>query len=53
MAKFKVLNKYKDLELDRELEPEEEVEMTVKRAKEVEKKLAEQVPNKTFLERLD
>lgn len=53
MAKFKVITGYKDLELDRELEPGEEVEMTVKRSKEVIQKLKDRVPEDEILERID
>ena len=35
MAKFKVLKAYRDKELDRDLEVNDEVEMTVKRSEEV------------------
>ncbi len=35
MAKFKVLKPYKDLELEKELTKNDEVEMTVKRSEEV------------------
>lgn len=37
MAKFKVLKAYRDKELDRDLEVNDEVEMTVKRSEEVKK----------------
>lgn len=48
MAEFKVLKPYKDVELDRVLKEGEEVEMTVKRSKEIADKLGDD-----FLKRLD
>lgn len=50
MAKFKVLKKYKDKELNRVLSPGEKVEMTVKRSEEVNAKLKEH--GGPFLERI-
>lgn len=50
MAKFKALLKYKDLEVGKLVEPEEELEMTVKRANEINKKLKE---HGHVLERID
>jgi hypothetical protein len=50
MAKFKALLKYKDLQVDKVVEPEEELEMTVKRANEINKKLKEYG---TVLERIE
>ncbi|MGD3155808.1 hypothetical protein ACMG5R_10025 [Staphylococcus warneri] len=52
MAKFKVLKPYKDLELDKNLKENEEVEMTVKRSEEVEKTLSENGFDGPFLERI-
>ncbi|MDT3959531.1 hypothetical protein [Staphylococcus kloosii] len=51
MAKFKVLKPYKDLELNQDLKANTEVEMTVKRAEEVEKTLSDSGFNGPFLER--
>jgi hypothetical protein len=53
MAKFKVLKPYKDLEIGRKLEKDEEVEMTVKRSEEIAKTLKEKGFEGDFLERLD
>ncbi|MBX5315960.1 hypothetical protein [Staphylococcus caprae] len=52
MAKFKVLQAYRDKELDRDLEVNDEVEMTVKRSEEVEKTLSENGFDGHFLERI-
>lgn len=52
MAKFKVLQAYKDKELDKDLEVNEVVDMTVKRAEEVEKKLSDMGYEGSFLERV-
>lgn len=52
MAKFKVLQAYKDKALDKDLEVNEEVEMTVKRSEEVEKTLSDNGFNGPFLERI-
>ncbi|WP_239705771.1 MULTISPECIES: hypothetical protein [unclassified Mammaliicoccus] len=41
MVKFKALVKYKDLEMDKVVEVDDELEMTVKRANEINKKLKE------------
>ena len=41
MAKFEVKQKYKDVELDKELQVGDKVEMTVKRSEEVEKTLSD------------
>lgn len=51
MAKFKVLKPYKDLELGKDLKANTEVEMTVKRAEEVEKTLSDNGFKGPFLER--
>lgn len=53
MAKFKVLKPYKDLELEKDLVKNDEVEMTVKRSDEVEKTLSDKGFNGPFLKRLD
>ena len=54
MAKYRVLKPYKDKELGRRLtQADKEVEMTVKRADEVNKTLEEQGFEGPFLERLD
>lgn len=50
MAKFKVLLKYKDIEVGKVVESQEELEMTVKRANEINNKLKE---HGTVLERID
>lgn len=52
MAEFKVLKTYNDKELNRKLEQGEEVEMAVKRAEYVNKKLAELNHGGPFLERI-
>ncbi|ANS89880.1 MULTISPECIES: hypothetical protein [Staphylococcus] len=52
MAKFKVLKPYKDLELDKKLIENQEVEMTIKRSEEVEKTLSEKGFDGPFLERI-
>lgn len=52
MAKFKVLKPYKDLELEKELTKNDEVEMTVKRSEEVEKTLSDNDFDGPFLERI-
>ena len=52
MAKFKVLKSYNDLELDKTLKENEEVEMTVKRFEEVENTLSEKWFDGPFLERI-
>lgn len=51
MAKFKVLKPYKDLELNQNLKANAEVEMTVKRAEEVEKKISDAGFDGPFLKR--
>ncbi|MCE4993191.1 hypothetical protein ACUXJ9_001437 [Staphylococcus caledonicus] len=53
MAKFEVKQKYKDVELDKELQVGDKVEMTVKRSEEVEKTLSDKGFNGPFLKRLD
>lgn len=53
MAKFKVVKPYHDLELDKKLKKNDEVEMTVKRSEEVEKTLADKKFDGPFLERTD
>ncbi|WP_198645243.1 hypothetical protein [Staphylococcus devriesei] len=52
MAKFKVLKPYTDIELNRKLNENDEVEMTVKRSEEVEKTLFEKGFDGPFLERV-
>lgn len=52
MAKFKVLKPYKDLELEKKLIKNDEVEMTVKRSEEVEKILSDKGFDGPFLERI-
>lgn len=52
MAKFKVLKPYKDLELEKELTKNDEVEMTVKRSEEVKKTLSDNGFDGPFLERI-
>ncbi|MDO0996592.1 hypothetical protein Q1L76_03650 [Staphylococcus hominis] len=52
MAKFKVLKPYKDLELEKELTKNDEVEMTIKRSEEVEKTLSDKGFDGPFLERI-
>lgn len=51
MAKFKVLNRFKDLKKDEVHEAGETVDMTIKRADEIEAKLKDY--NRDFLERID
>ncbi|MFC3468166.1 hypothetical protein ACFOJG_12810 [Staphylococcus saprophyticus] len=53
MAKFKVVNPYNDLELDKKLKKNDEVEMTVKRAEEVENTLKANGFDGPFLKRSD
>ena len=53
MAKYKVLKGYRDAELKRHIRAGEEVELTVKRAEEIERKLEEQGYEDAFLKRLD
>lgn len=53
MAKYKVVKPYKDLELDKKLNKNDEVEMTVKRADEVEKTLSDKGFDGPFLKRSD
>lgn len=48
MAKYKVLKKFRDVHTREVYKPNTEIEMTVKRADEVEKNL-----DSSFLERLD
>lgn len=48
MAKYKVLKKFRDTHTKEVYEPTTEIEMTVKRAEEVEKNL-----DGSFLERID
>jgi len=52
MAKFKVLKAYKDLELNKYLKKDSEVEMTVKRSEEVEETLSNKGFDGPFLERI-
>lgn len=51
MARYKVLNKFKDLQENETYEVGQEIEMTVKRADEVVENLSKH--NKKFLERID
>ncbi|MFB4471826.1 hypothetical protein ACDI16_02510 [Oceanobacillus caeni] len=53
MAKFKVLQPYKDLEIGRKLKKNEEIEMTVKRSEEVAETLEVKGFKGEFLERID
>lgn len=53
MAKFNVLKKYKDIELEKVLVPGDEVEMTVKRSNDIEKTLSDKGYKGPFLERID
>lgn len=53
MAQFKVLKRYRDLELGKTFEADDEVEMTVKRAEEIRSALKEKGHEGDFLERLD
>lgn len=53
MAKYKVLKGYRDGELKRYVRTGEEVELNVKRAEEIERKLEEQGYEDAFLKRLD
>lgn len=52
MAEFKVLKSYKDKELDKKLKKNQKVEMTVKRADEVEEILKANGFDGPFLERI-
>lgn len=52
MAKFKVLQPYKDLEIGRKLKVNEIVDMTVKRSEEVAKTLKDKGFKGEFLERV-
>ncbi|WP_436870209.1 hypothetical protein [Staphylococcus shinii] len=52
MAQFKVNKSYKDLEIGRVLNADEQVEMTVKRSEEVEKTLEKAGYKGPFLERI-
>ena len=52
MAKFKSLIKFKGIKEERTFEPNEEVEMTVKRADEINKAI-EESHKKTALERIE
>lgn len=52
MADYKVLKNYKDKQLGKSLKANEKVEMTVKRAEEVEKTLSDKGYEGPFLERL-
>ena len=51
MAKFKVLNRFKDLKKDEVHEAGQTVDMTIKRADEIKAKLKDY--NRDFLERID
>ena len=53
MAKFKVLQPYKDLELNKRLKKNDEVEMTVKRSEEIAETLKKDGFKGDFLERID
>ena len=52
MAKYKTLIRFKGIKEERMFEPNEEVEMTVKRAEEINKAI-EKSHNKTALERIE
>ncbi|QJQ71830.1 hypothetical protein [Staphylococcus agnetis] len=52
MALYKVLKSYKDIKLERKLKSGEDVEMTIKRAEEVEKTLTQKGFKGPFLERI-
>ncbi|WP_213469897.1 hypothetical protein [Staphylococcus caprae] len=52
MAEFKVLKNYKDKQLDKSLKKNDKVEMSVKRAEEVEKTLSDKGYEGPFLERI-
>ena len=52
MAKFKALIRFKGIKEERTFEPDEEIEMTVKRAEEINKAI-EASHNKTALERIE
>ena len=52
MAKFKALIKFNGLKENKTFEPNEEIEMTVKRADEINKAI-EKSHNKTALERIE
>ena len=53
MAKYTVVKRYKDRDFDPDLKKNDEVEMTVKRADEVEKTLSDNGFDGPFLERTD
>lgn len=53
MAEYKVLKPYKDKQLDQDLKKNQKVEMTVKRADEVESTLKANGFDGPFLERAD
>ena len=52
MAKYKSLIKFKGIKEERIFEPNEEIDMTVKRAEEINKAI-EKSHNKTALERIE
>lgn len=52
MADYKVLKNYKDKQLGKSLKPNDKVEMSVKRAEEVEKTLSDKGYEGPFLERI-
>ncbi|WP_202914174.1 hypothetical protein [Staphylococcus haemolyticus] len=52
MADYKVLKNYKDKQLGKSLKANDKVEMTVKRAEEVEKTLSNKGYEGPFLERI-
>ena len=52
MAKYKSLIKFKGIKEERTFEPDEEIEMTVKRAEEINKAI-EKSNNKVALERIE
>ena len=52
MAKYKSLIRFKGIKEERTFEPNEEIEMTVKRAEEINKAI-EKSHNKTALERIE
>ena len=52
MAKYKALIKFKGIKEERIFEPDEEIDMTVKRAEEINKAI-EKSRNQTALERIE
>lgn len=53
MAKFKVLQPYRDLKLNKRLKKNDEVEMTIKRSEEIAETLKRKGFKGDFLERID